>query len=233
MKNFGLILLLAAIAVAQVRPSFDVASVKPSADATNAYSGGHSGEGKLTLNNVSLRRCIRGAYGIAEPQVIGGPRWVDDERWDISAKADHPAGDSEISLMFQSLLAERFKLAVHNETRDLRGYALVLAKGGLKVASSAEGTPYTTSSGRTTVDVTGCTLSEFAIRLSNSLGYPILDMTQTKGTYDIHLKWTPETNADSGTTIFAVLQDIGLKLEARKVPTQVLVIDSVEHPAAN
>jgi len=231
----ALLILAAANGFSQTLPSFDVASIKPS-NAPPGSSGGHSGEGRLTWKNVTLRRMIRGAYDVSEPQVIGGPKWVDDERFDVSAKSDHAAGDSEMMLMVQALLADRFRLVTHRETRDFRGYALVVAKGGLKAMPSAPGTPFTTSSGRTTVDVTGCTLAEFGKRLSNSLGFPVTDMTETPGAFDIHLKWTPEDpkpNADPGISVFSALQDLGLRLDARKIPTEVIVIDSVEHPTEN
>src|SRR5580700_3708863 len=90
-------------------------------------------DGLLRMSNVTLRQCIRYAYEISEPQIVGGPKWIDDVRFDIVAKSEqpYPADDFELLRMLKPLLAERFRLAAHHETRSLPGYALTLAKGGI------------------------------------------------------------------------------------------------------
>lgn len=117
--------------------SFEVASIKPSLDPPGFAVGIFESKGRISAKNVTLKRSMRGAYDVPEPQIIGGPKWVDQDRYDIEAKAAVPAGDHELMLMLQTLLSERFKLVFHREQRPIPGYRLALAKGGLKAQASA------------------------------------------------------------------------------------------------
>src|SRR5712691_6728246 len=98
-----------------VAQRFEVASVKPtSADQLNGPSGGKSSRGRLTMSNVTLKRCIMGAFGVGPNQILGGPDWLDSDRYENVAKAEQPVGDDGVLMaMLQTLLAERFKLAIH------------------------------------------------------------------------------------------------------------------------
>src|ERR1700678_1124034 len=111
-------------------PAFEAASIKPSAAPPGSSSGISTRIGSISGRHVTLKRCMRGAYDMQESQIVGGLKWVDEDRYDIEAKAAGPAGDHALLAMLQSLLLDRFKLAFHRETRALPGYALLAGKGG-------------------------------------------------------------------------------------------------------
>ena len=247
------ILLQAARAFGQAAPApaFEAASIKPSKDAPDSGSGITETKGRIRGRYVTLKRCVRGAYGVEEARILGGPTWVDEDRYDIEAKAAGPAGDHELMVMLQSLLAERFKLAFHRETRALPGYALVLGKGGLKAKPSEPDADSRTNSGWGIIEAAGCTMAHLALKLSEVLHLPVADFTAVPGEFDFKLEWTsddmqaaPPSGGDrpanaapeaaSGPSIFAALQEqLGLKLESRKVLAEVLVIDHAEKPSEN
>ena len=247
------ILLQAARAFGQAAPApaFEAASIKPSKDAPDSGSGITETTGRIRGRNVTLKRCVRGAYGVEEARILGGPKWVDEDRYDIEAKAGGPAGDPELMAMLQSLLAERFKLALHRETRVLSGYALMVGKNGLKAKPSEPDALSRTSSGWGTIEAAGCSMAHLALKLSEVLHLPVADFTAVPGEFDFKLEWTsdamratPPSGGDkpaaaapegaTGPSIFAALQEeLGLKLESRKIPAEVLVIDHAEKPSEN
>jgi uncharacterized protein (TIGR03435 family) len=242
----ALILLLTAGSFGQTAPSpaFEVASVKPSQAAPDSGSGISTEKGRISARNVTLKRCIRGAYGVPEAQVVGGPQWVDEAGYDIDAKAAGPAGEHDLMAMLQSLLAVRFKLVIHRETRALPGYALLAGKNGPTAKRSAPDAPSRTSSRRGEIDAEGCTIGQLAMKLAESLHLPVADLTAADGPFDFKLQWTPEdlqakapsaaADIASGPSLFAALQEqLGLKLEPRRVPTEVLVIDRAEKASEN
>jgi uncharacterized protein (TIGR03435 family) len=230
-------------------PAFEVASIKSSAAEPGSSSGIFTKKGSIDARNVTLKRCIRGAYDTQESQVVGGPKWAGEARYEIYAKAAGPAGDHELMAMLQSLLADRFKLAFHRETRELPGYALVLGKGGLQAKHSQPGSESRTSLSRTDLDAASCSMHQLAQKLSEVIHFPVADLTGVEGEFDFHLKWTPEDvqakapsggdkpgsaalDLGSGPSVYAAVQEqLGLKLEPRKVPTEVLVIDHAERPS--
>jgi uncharacterized protein (TIGR03435 family) len=241
----ALIVFQTARAFGQTAPAlaFEVASVKPSQAAPGSGSGITSEEGRISGRNVTLKRCIRGAYGLPEAQIFGGPKWVDDDRYDIDAKAAGPAGDRELMAMLQALLAERFKLVFHRETRALSGYALVVGKNGLTAKHSAPGAGSRTNASRGKIDASGCSMAQLAMKLSEALHVPVADLTVLGGEFDFKLEWTPDdlqakplvpAQLAPGPSIFAALpEQLGLKLEPRKVPAEVLVIDRAEKASEN
>jgi uncharacterized protein (TIGR03435 family) len=198
-----------------------------------------------------LKRCIRGAYDVQESQIVGGPKWAGEDRYDIDAKAAGPAGDRELMEMLRSLLSERFKLAFHRETRELPGYALVVGKSGLKAKRSQPDAESRTNSSRVAIDAEACSMYQLAQKLSEVIHVPVADLTEIEGEFDFQLKWTPDdmqakppsggdkpaaaaVDLASGPSVFAALQEqLGLKLEPRKVPTEVLVIDHAEKASEN
>lgn len=227
----SLIVLMAGASFGQTAaPAFDAASIKPST-AEPGSSGISSDIGRITGRNVTLKHCIRSAYGIPEAQIFGGPKWVDDDRYDIDAKAPGRAGDHEMMAMLQTLLAERFQLVLHRETRPLPGYALVVGKKGLTAKRSEPGIRSETSSSRRSIDATGCDMGCLARKLSEVLHAPVADLTGVEGRFDFKLEWTPD---DLQAAVFpAIEEQLGLKLEGRKVPTEVLVIDRAAKPSEN
>jgi uncharacterized protein (TIGR03435 family) len=245
-------------------PVFEVTTVKVN---KSGSSGSHSSmnNGRFSATNILLKNLIEyQAYDVPEPRILGAPKWLSSERFDIESKVDSAVEEKMQALsreqrraqrqaMFQQLLADRFKMAVHWETRDLPVYALVVAKNGPSLHKSKESDGSTgTSAGTGQVTGKGVTLADVARiltqELSRELGRVVVDKTGIEGRYDITLKWTPDTGtastnggtegtatpADSGPSIFTAIQEqLGLKLESAKGPVQVLVIDHVEMPSEN
>jgi uncharacterized protein (TIGR03435 family) len=243
-------------------PAFEVAAIRPN---KSGSSHSHTGfnNGRFTAENAPLKTLLQyDAYGIPEPQILGGPSWLSSERFDIDAKADDAVAAQIAKLnheqtnlmerqMVQQLLADRFKLVVHRETKELPVYALVIAKGGPKLIQAKDtggGTGTTSNSGKLTA--TGVTMTRVAQTLTQilarELGRIVIDKTGIQGKYDLALTWTPENNsaaigsasndnsASSGPSIFTALQEqLGLKLESTKAPVEVLVIDHIEEPTEN
>jgi uncharacterized protein (TIGR03435 family) len=229
--------LLAPASFAQTA-AFDVASVRQnlsdhSGDRNSHFSVSASDEGiKLAVQNASLLSLIQRAYSLKEFQ-ISGPEWLRNAFFDITATL--PAGTARDQLMpaLQALLAERFQMAVHRQQKDLPVYALVVAKNGPKLNPPAEpdGKNGTwDSKGKFTAK--NVTLAQFGEVLSRHLDRPVIDTTGLSGAFDFELAYGPEqshSNDDDGPSIFAALQDkLGLKLESRKAPVDLLVIDKVE-----
>ena len=194
------------------------------------------------------------AYKVESNQIVGGnSSRFGGETYDIEARADDQdprfkaaqaagpaAHEALLDLMLQSLLADRFKLAVHHETKDTSGYALVVAKGGPRLKQPAEA-----RSGDGSISVVGrghlkgqkAPLSMLAAQLTRLLGRPIVDDTDREGGFDFDLEWTPDdTAADlaQGPSVFTAIQEqLGLKLESAKGPVELLVIEHAEKPDSN
>ncbi|MGO9260072.1 MAG: TIGR03435 family protein [Bryobacteraceae bacterium] len=222
-------------------PRFEVASIKPTpADQYNGSSGITTGHDRLTGSRVTLKRCIMGAYGVGPNQLGGGPAWLDSDRFEIAAKADHPVDDDAAFMaMLQTLMAERFKLAIHRETRTMEALVLEVTRNGPKLEKTEGGDSHTDSShGRIDAKATNMTL--FAQLLSRAVGVPVVNETGLDGAFNFKLEWSPESDKpgenamDSGPSIFAALQQqLGLRLQSRKTPVEVLVIDHAERPSEN
>lgn len=244
--------------------AFEVSTVKLNKSGSGS-SGSNFNNGRFTATNIQLKNLMEySAYGIPQPRILGGPKWLDSERFDIEAKLESAAAErlktlsrdqrrAEMQAMFQQLLADRFKIAVHWEMRELPVYALVAAKNGpiLQESKNAPGDAGT-SSGDGQFSAKGMTLTEIAEaltqELSRELGRVVIDKTGIQGRYDIALKWTPETGtdaarsgtdsstskSDAGPSIFTALKEqVGLKLESARGPVKVLVIDHAEMPTEN
>ncbi len=225
---------------AQSAPAFEVASIRRNLSGSVNTQIQISG-GRLTVTNGSLITLVRNAYGILGFQLAGQPRWGDSEMYDIVATT---GGGEEISqeqfkLLLQSLLAERFRLKVHWETRETSVYGLVLDKNGPKFKESIETRKpsINTRKGPGRVSMTGGNepISILASNLGNQLGRIVLDKTGLHGVYDWTLEWYPDMGEDSTRpSLFTALQEqMGLRLEAQKGPMEVLVIDSAEKPSEN
>jgi uncharacterized protein (TIGR03435 family) len=235
MLRFAALAVAYASSVAAQAPSFEVASVKP----VDPPAGPHVvslivNHGRLNIEAAELRQIVGLAYAIQRVRVQGGPGWADSDQFDIVAKAENPdAARDEIRSMLRTLLAERFKLIVHRETKQVPAYSLVLAKSGSKLKESA---PDKKSGLANTVSPTGEQQTVFESSplrilvnmLANTLGGPVLDKTGLDKLYDFTFQWP---NADS--SLFASLDQLGLKLETKKEPVEILVMDRAEHPSAN
>jgi uncharacterized protein (TIGR03435 family) len=251
MKRIGLISVLgtaifatAIVSVAQVpgqKPAFEVASIKPSkADASS--SGINTGNGRISGNNVTLKRCIMGAYAVGPNQIVGGPDWLDLDRFEITAKAEEPVGDTALMTMLQTLLAERFKLALHRESKPTDVYVLERANKEPKL-EKGDGKGATTNNGRGNIVAKNASMDRFAETLSRQMDRPVVNQTGLPGVFNLTLQWTPDTARPArtedgarieGPSVFTAIQEqLGLRLRAQKVPVEVLVIDSAQRPSEN
>jgi len=199
----GLALLVAAGAAAQTPdapPAFDVASVKVSQSAPTGRDGGgrgmfggRGGRGSiqaspagLSMRNTTLKNAVRWAYQVSEYQV-SGPDWLDSARYNIEARASAPANDEQLQLMLQSLLAERFKLVLHRQSKEFQVYVLSPGKNGAKLqeSTSTGESSIETQTDRMSVVVQRTPISQMIDMITPLLGAPVLDMTGLKGKYDI------------------------------------------------
>ncbi len=197
--------------------------------------------GSLIMRGASLAAVIRWAYVVDEYQ-ISGPSWLNSTRFDIAAKAGGPATVDELRVMLQALLADRFKLALHRESRELSGYVLSVAKGGIKFKPAAKDEPgMVKQSGMGSFSGTNVEVGQLVRVLAQGLRAPVADQTGLKGRYDFTInimEYASEIMAnrkpgdappDPAQIAAMVLNEqFGLKLEARKAPMEVLVIDRVE-----
>ena len=230
---------------AQTRDAFEVTAIHPN------QSGGVNTQislpkgGRLIVVNASVKTLLRNAYGLLAFQFAGGPSWLDGDRFDINAQT---GGAEEITPerlkpLLQNLLADRFRLRVHWETREEPVYALVADKNGPKFQTHSDASGQGTGQGMNTrkragdaqMRGTDVPMSELASNLGNQLGRFVTDQTGLAGHYDFVLDWDPDQGVDSTKpSLFTALKEqLGLKLESRKGPVQVLVIDSVERPSEN
>jgi uncharacterized protein (TIGR03435 family) len=250
MKAFAILIAAAIFLMAQPATApltFEAATIKPTAEGPH-HSGMHTRTGLLMIQGETLQRLVRTAYQLTPNQVEGGPKWTDSDRYDINAKSEGPAEDDELLRMLQSLLAGRFKLKFHIEKREFAGYALVVAKGGLKihpVEKEVDKTHLESDDQHVSAAFEGGTLGRLADVLSRSLPMPVMDQTGITGAFTFKLEWARDdlsarggssdgSGAAAGPTIFTALQQqLGLKLESRKVPMDVYVIDSAEKPGEN
>jgi uncharacterized protein (TIGR03435 family) len=231
---FAGLLLAATLASAA---TFEVASVRINQTDSRGDRETHAG-GRLDMTNVTLRMLVRFAYGVSDPQISGGPKWIDSTRFDIVAQAGHAAEGPELMEMLQPLLADRFQLKFHHETQTLPGYAITVGKSGMVAKAGDQSGHCGTSTNSGYIDAKACTMAELTTRLASILQRPVADLTNDTGRYDFVLRWTPDNmqsgGASEGISLFAALQEhVGVKLESQKVPVDVLAIDGAELPSAN
>lgn len=228
--------------LAQTPPAFEVASVLPSSDAHPANCERRNDcidttPVSLVMRNESLRVLIRWAYDLP-PVQIEAPDWLAEKRFDVVAKTAVPADESTLRLMLQTLLADRFGLKVHRETRTMQGYAMTLAKGGPKFpAAPTEGSFVLERASPAVIDAHHARMADLGQGISGEIGVPVVDATGLPGRYEIHLDLTPymlnagngEGQLDVMSILFTGFQNLlGIKLESRKVSVDILVIDHAE-----
>lgn len=246
-----LVFLFSTMAFAQA-PSFEVATVRlsppPSGNLININLGRFA-DNKLTFSNASLGDCIKFAYAIVSDAQLVAPDWVksQDPHYDIVAQVPPGATREQVQSMLQTLLAERFKLALHHEQREVPHLELVIAKNGPKIKPSAPNARQggTTFGGR--INAPQISMATLTMLLSRFERQAILDATGLKGNYEVQLEWTPESirnlpprpdgqpvmfngePADARPSLATAIQEqLGLRLESRKSPIDVLVVDRAE-----
>ncbi len=243
MKLLLVSFLAASFLSGQAAPNFEAATIKPSVDRPG-HSGWHSQTASIQLTGHTLQSLIRVAYGVNEHQVIGGPKWMTVDRFDVNARTAGPSNEAEMLKMLQTMLGERFQLKFHKESRVFPGYALVVAKGGMKVQPSENPNGSSSQGSRGKLVVKGLSMRQLAEKLTRQLEMPVSDDTGIDKVFDFTLEWSPEEQkalnpnepapGASGPTLFTALQDtLGLRLEAKKVSMDVFVIDSAEKPGEN
>ncbi len=272
-QSLALILFIAAISCTWVRAqsslaqSFDVISVKPNRGENLGTSLSDSLPGKFAARYYSLLWVMEYAYDAKEAQIEGLPAWADSEKYDIDAKMDDATAEQEKSLSreqrtkltrtrVQSLLADRFALQLHHETKNIPVLELTVAKGGSKLVETplvpAPGDPHPLPPGSLTM---GANAGQWTIVsnqeplkiLVNVLsgqpevrGRVLLDRTGLTGKYTFKLQWSTQnlsaapSSDTTGASLFSALEEqIGLRLESAKAPVDVLVVDHVAQPSPN
>jgi uncharacterized protein (TIGR03435 family) len=233
---------MAGSAGAQQPLTFEVASVKvnTSKEPVSRLTA-PPGTGRFDATNVSGRLLILNAYGLRDFQRAGAPSWIERERFDVAGRAAATATRDEISAMVRTLLAERFRLRAHHETRELPVYALVAVAPDKRLgpALTVSTAPTRTRISPTTITATSMTMARLAVTLSGIVGRVVTDDTGLPGTYDLDIAFAPEgplppaaVPADpDAPSIFTVLREqLGLRLDGRRGPVDVLVIDGIERP---
>jgi uncharacterized protein (TIGR03435 family) len=222
---------------AQTPHEFEVATIKPAPPQTEGRTStrmsSNTDTGRLTYSNVNLKEVIGKAYKVQQYQ-INGPDWFEIDRFDVVARFPSHSTAEEVSLMLQALLADRFKLTLHRETRELPVYSLTVVKNGPKFKTTETATGITNNSNRTHRHVVAkVSMASFAEFLTSEAGRPVLDKTGLVGSYEMTLDWTPDSApAGSDATIFpslftALQEQLGLKLGSTRGPVETLVVDHV------
>jgi uncharacterized protein (TIGR03435 family) len=218
--------------------AFAVASVKLNTSGYNA-AGNKFGPDTMRWTNVPLKDLLQETYRLKNYQVLNAPPWTETDRWDIDAKCAGPATSQEQFEMLGTLLAERFQLRFHRETRQLPILRLEIAKNGPKLATAHpqdSDHKWGTLVDRGLLDMHGADMRNFLYWLSSQLNQPIVDQTGLTGIYDLKLEWAPDdaSSDDSRLSIFAAVDsELGLKLVAAKGPVDVLVVEHVERATGN
>lgn len=232
--------------------AFEVATVKRSTAPLTASGFRASPSGLVNITGLPLREMIKFAYSAVE--VVGGPAWIGTDRFDVEARA--PAGAKLETAMLRTLLAERFKLQVHTENRELPIYDLVMARQdrafGPRLSRSTCAPPMATDAqqpgvrpcvpfrlgGGASITAEGVTMEELAARLAGfpAVQRPVRDRTGLTGAFDFQITFVGISNPDpnAGPGLFTALQEqLGLKLESQNAPVEVVVVDRAEAPTEN
>jgi bla regulator protein blaR1 len=254
MKRFLSMLVTAGSLAAQMLSY--VASVKPNNAADARGLSEYSPGGRFTATAITVASLIRAAYRIQGYQLVGAPGWLATKRYDISAKADESPAPTQQTLL-RALLKDQFKLAVHEETREMPVFALVLARNDGRAGPKLTKSDFDCDAYRATphpapepglVPVCGARsnsgsfsgkavpVSQLAASLGFFAGRFVVDKTGLAGGYDMDLTWTPDEAAGArldGPSLFTALQEqLGLKLVPERGPINVLVVDWAAEPAA-
>jgi uncharacterized protein (TIGR03435 family) len=233
------------IALSQQTPSFEVSSVKSSAGSgVRGSKGGMNDPSLFSVHNITLKSLILRSYDIQDYQLSGGPAWMENDRYDIDARPERPATHEQMMLMLRSLLADRFQLALHRETKTIAVYVLSLAKGGPKFGPYfqrlKEGGPFPPDQGRIQL---GGYLKNFVFALRSNMRMfdpatgpivpsadvpPILDRTGLDGEYSMLVSY--DAHEDWPTLLE---HQLGFRLEPHKEPVEILMVDHAARPSGN
>jgi uncharacterized protein (TIGR03435 family) len=234
-------------------PRFEVATVKPT-DPGGRGGGFHVQGRQFSAINMSASNLILFAYGIHSRQLIGAPDWIEKDRYDVLGKPDVEGqpNNRQTRALIQKLLADRFSLKFHREKRELSVYAILVGKTGAKITTNEgdpKGDPNIFFYGIGKLVAKNATIADFAGFLQQGiLDRPVVDQTGLTGRYDFGLVYRPDqplaggrgdnppppNDQDALADIYtSVQQQLGLRLEATKTPTDAIVIDHIEKPSEN
>jgi uncharacterized protein (TIGR03435 family) len=243
-----LIVCLGALAYGQEpaapQASFEVASIKAHPGPITFSKGPLVNGASLTGTAITLLNLIADAYGLRYDQISGGPNWLGSDHFDIVAKsaAEGPLARNQAMQMLQGLLADRFQLKVHRETKETPVYALAVGKNGAKLKESAPdetgGTSVRGNGIEMHMEASKGTMDKLAYQLSLTAGRPVLDRTGLSGHYTYTLDWLPANgtappDSDIPSIFAAVQEQLGLRLEATKAPIEMLIVDRAAKPSEN
>jgi uncharacterized protein (TIGR03435 family) len=230
-------------APAQLMPTFEVATVKPSQPGVSGAAirilpGGQT----YLLTNITLKNMIFVAYDVTPDQVSGGANWTESDTFDVEGKSDHATTRPERMQMLQALLADRFKLVLRRQAKESPVYALMLEKGGSKLHENTDkGLSQMSPVGRGQINFHNIPMQVLTGQfLTGASGRPVVDQTGLKGSYDFDLKYTPDPQGAAALPdpafpdLFTALREqLGLRLEAQKGSVDSLIIDHAEKPSGN
>jgi uncharacterized protein (TIGR03435 family) len=216
--------------LALAQPAFEAATIKP--DTSSAPESGGFEHGRLTLRNATLRHLVGAAYNVRIDLLRGGPKWVDTDRFDVTAKADPTTSEETSRIMLQTLLAERFKLVIRHQQTPMPVFLLTVDKHGPKFHESpADSTERAGCVGTAPLNCHKRSMADLADalrRYATGLDLPVVDGTGLEGRYDFQLSFA-ETAGSGAPLIFDALREqLGLKLQKAKRPIDFLVIDRAE-----
>ena len=221
--------------------TFEVASVRAAA------RGGNRVEVRtaiVTATGATIAACIKWAFGVPDAGISGANSAIAgllrSDRYDIVARAPGPVPESQLKLMLQALLADRFDLEFHRQSREVRVYALVVEKNGAKFKEAqGDGESRLEARSRLMRQWKWTTMKQFADSLADAMEAPVLDETGLPARYDLALDLTPYLPANgerpdiAAMMVTAIREQLGLRMEARRKPVDVMVIDRVSKPSAN
>jgi uncharacterized protein (TIGR03435 family) len=239
----------------KLQPGYEVATIKSSNP--DDQRRGFTLQGRhLVVRNFTVEALITLAYNLHTTQVIGAPDWIKTDHFDMDVLPDHEGLPSleQARGIVRKLLADRFALKFHEDTKELSVYELSVGKTGPKFAKSASdpSSPPGMGGPPGRMTVRNASMDEFAMLMQGTLDRPVVDQTGLKDRYDFTLRWTPDESqyggripppssgdnsvaaADAPPPLFTAIQEqLGLKLDAMKAPAKVMVIESVQKPSAN
>jgi uncharacterized protein (TIGR03435 family) len=235
------IVLFLSAALVMTGQAFDVASIRPSQTPQgkglpSLREDINTSPGTLRMQNVTLTTTIRWAYKLNVYEVTG-PDWLSNSRYDITAKADTAASEDQLRVMLRALLAERFKLLFHRQPKELSAFVFVIGKDVSKLHPAKGGGEGSMTGAALVFEGHKMPLSRLADIVSSALKMPVLDKTGLEGYYDFKLDLRPyitppqpgDPPLDLTDIATSALRDqLGIKLESRKVTLEVLVVDSAE-----
>jgi uncharacterized protein (TIGR03435 family) len=236
MKTYLFLFLAAAQAFAQAH--FEVASIRPSAPGVTARDGQFNFQNeRLVMKAATVGDMLDFVHGFQLFRVVGGPPWMRTDRYDVEAKSDHVLTQKERGPAVMALLADRFKLESHNETRDVLGFVLRAPKNleKVKLAAADEKSSIRGNDQRDVI-LTAVAMNGVTNYLSQILGTPVADETELKGAYDFVLsvsKIEPQPNQSFGDRVREAAEAVGFRIESKRIPMEVTVVDRCSRPSDN